>query len=47
MTHLIEQVVTVTNSVLTFDTYILGQLDGARIGGYIHLPVVAEEHRGL
>jgi hypothetical protein len=33
--------------VLSFDTYISGQLDGASIGGCSHLSVVAEEHRGL
>jgi hypothetical protein len=30
-----------------FDTYILGILDMERIGGCSHLPVIAEEHRGL
>jgi hypothetical protein len=47
VTDLTEQVVTVTYSVSTFGTYISGWLDGARIGGCSHLPVVAGEHRGL
>jgi hypothetical protein len=33
--------------VSSFDTYISGWLEGARIGGCSHLPVVAGEHRGL
>jgi hypothetical protein len=33
--------------VSSFDTYISGWQDGARIGGCSHLPVVAGEHRGL
>ena len=36
-----------TYLVSTFGTYILGWLDEARIGGCIHLLVVAGEHRGL
>jgi len=28
-------------------TYISGWLDGARIGGCSHIPVIAGEHRGL
>jgi hypothetical protein len=47
VTDLTEQVVTVTYSVSTFGTYISGRLDGERIGGCSHLPVVAGEHRGL
>jgi hypothetical protein len=33
--------------VSSFDTYILGWQARERIGGFSHLPVVAEEHRGL
>jgi hypothetical protein len=33
--------------VSSFDTYISGWQDGARIGGCSHLLVVAREHRGL
>jgi hypothetical protein len=40
-------VTTVTLVSSLFDTYISGWLDGERIGGCSHLPVVAEEHRGL
>jgi hypothetical protein len=47
VTNLIEQVVTVTYSISTIDTYILGRLDGARIGGCSHFPIVIGEHRGL
>jgi hypothetical protein len=47
MIDLIEQVVTMTYSISTFGTYILGQLDRERIGGCSHLLVVAREHRGL
>ena len=47
VTNLTEQVVTVIYSISTFGTYISGRLDGARIGGCSHLPVVAGEHRGL
>jgi hypothetical protein len=47
VTYLKEQVVTVTYLVSTFDTYISGQMDGERIGGCSHLPVVDGEHRGL
>jgi len=47
VTDLAEQVVTVTYSVSTFGTYILGWLDGESIGGCSHLPVVVEENRGL
>jgi hypothetical protein len=43
---LTEQVVTMTYSVSTFDTYISWWLDGERISGFIHLPVVVGEHRG-
>jgi hypothetical protein len=33
--------------VSSFHNYISRRLDMARIGGCSHLPVVAEEHRGL
>jgi len=45
--NLTEQVLKVTYSVSTFYTYISGRLDGERIGGCSHLPVVVGEHRGL
>jgi hypothetical protein len=47
VTDLMEQVVTVTYSISTFDTYISRWLDGARKGGCSHLLVVVGEHRGL
>ena len=47
MIDLTEQVVTVTYLFSTFDTYISGWLDGARIGVCRHLLVVARENRGL
>jgi hypothetical protein len=33
--------------VSSFDTYFLGQKDGARIASCSHLLVVVREHRGL
>jgi hypothetical protein len=47
MTAFTKQVVTVTYSVSTFGTYISVWLDGARIDGCSHLPVVTREHKGL